>query len=72
MWICLGSIGLAGLLFLYGKHLAMSPLPRGDWFNIADGLVALGELTCWTMAGIAVIGSIISWSLARASRGGKA
>jgi hypothetical protein len=64
-WLCLASLGLAGLFFLYGKHLAMSPLPRGAWFAIADGLVTLGELTCWTAAGIAAIGSVVSWSLAQ-------
>jgi hypothetical protein len=41
-WLCLASLGLAGLFFLYGKHLAMSPLPRGAWFDIVDGLVAWG------------------------------
>lgn len=65
MWIGLASLGLAGMFFLYGKHLAMSSLPHGDWFAIADGLVALGELLCWTMVGIATIGSVVSWSLAQ-------
>jgi|GEM_PF-6791313 hypothetical protein len=64
-WLCLASLGLAGLFFLYGKHLAMSPLPRGAWFDIVDGLVAWGELTSWTVAGIAAIGSVVSWSLAQ-------
>lgn len=62
-WICLGSLGLAGILFAASKVFEGHNQESADlpWFKIASGLLALGELLSWAMAGIGGIG----WALAR-------
>jgi hypothetical protein len=59
---CIGSLCMAVILVVSGKLVALLARNSTDtsWFLNLDGLLALGELVSWTMAGIGGIGWIVS------------
>lgn len=59
---CIASLCIAAICFLAGKALAMAASDANDaaWFLIVDGLIALVELGCLTLAGLSGIGWAIS------------
>lgn len=60
--VCLASLAVAIVLRVISESVAvlLREASGSDWFKIANGLLALIELTCWTTAGIGGIGWVLS------------
>ncbi|MHB8956698.1 MAG: hypothetical protein ACYC4U_27365 [Pirellulaceae bacterium] len=60
--VCVVSLCVALLLHGLSKAVTIwaGDFTNSDWFKIANGLLALGELIGWTMAGVGGIGWVIS------------
>lgn len=61
--VCIASLCITGILFLAGRALATVAYGSREtaWFLVVDGLLALGELSSLTLAGVSGIG----WAIGR-------